>query len=566
MLRFFVDHSEILVETLAIAVLFTVGFLMLPHTSRWLYNVERGLGRLARRRGLSVALVGLLGMGSSAALSLLGHVPEPKVHDEFSYLLAADTFARGRLSNPTHPLWVHFESFHIIQQPTYASKYPPAQGLMLALGQVIGGHPIVGVWISMGLACASTYWMLLAWLPGWWAVLGAALAILHPGILLGWGYSYWGGAVAMMGGALVFGALRRVIRRPRLRDAVLLGVGLAILANSRPYEGFVVSLPVAIALLAWMLFKRGLAAQVSVKRVGLPILLVLVLTCGVMVFYNLRVTGNVLCMPYFVHESTYAVVPVFLWQQLRPQPAYRHQILEKVHAGWARNSFTEYLSIPGLLRKSLNKLNILWRFYQGSRRLRLTLTIPLLMLPWVPKSRWLCFALYTCGLLTVGLLMETWLGPNYAAPVTGLVFVLMLQGMRYLRLWCWRGRPIGQVAVWTLVVVAVASFAAAFVYQIQKDSLTGWEFNRARMLAQLKGTDGRHLVIVRYGPLHSLDWEWVYNEADIDNAKVVWARDMDAVQNRRLLEYFKDRHVWLVEVDNDRVPPELMPFPVKPHP
>jgi hypothetical protein len=566
MLRFFIDHSEILVETLAIAVLFTVGSLVLPHTSRWLYNIERGLGRLARRRGLSVALIGLLGIGSSAALSLLGYVPEPGVHDEFSYLLAANTFARGRLSNPTHPLWVHFESFHIIQQPTYASKYPPAQGLILALGQVIGGHPIVGVAISMGLACASTYWMLLAWLPGWWAMLGATLAILHPGILSSWGYSYCGGAMAMMGGALVVGALRRVIRRPRLRDAVLLGLGLAILANSRPYEGFVMSLPIAIALLVWMLLKKGPPAVKLVKCVGLPIFLVLVLTCGVMAFYNLRVTGNVLSMPYFVHESTYAVAPVFLWQQLRPQPAYRHQVLEKFHAGLIRDSFTAQLSITGLLRESVAKLDRLWRFYQGFRPLRLMLTIPLLMLPWVLKSRWLCFAILTCGLLTVGLLMETWVFPHYAAPITGLVFVITLQGMRYLRLWRWRGRPMGQVMMWTLVVVAVASFAVAFVHQVQMDLLASWQYNRARMLAQLKGTDGRHLVIVRYGPLHSPHLEWVYNEADIDNAKVIWARDMDAVQNRRLLEYFKDRHVWLVEVDDDVVPPELMPFPVKPHP
>ena len=55
--------------------------------------------------------------------------------------------------------------------------------------------------------------------------------------------------------------------------------------------------------------------------------------------------------------------------------------------------------------------------------------------------------------------------------------------------------------------------------------------------------------------------EWVYNEADIDRAKVVWAREMDIAQNRKLLEYFNDRSVWLVEVDQYDSPPKLLPYP-----
>src|SRR4029434_7197731 len=240
MMNFAAQCSDVIAEALAIAVVFTIGWFLQRHRATWLFVAARGgghrVGHIVRRREVLVTLVGLLAFGSSVTLSLLRRMPEPSVHDEFSYLLTADTFTHGRLSNPTHPLWVHFESIHIIQQPTYASKYPPAQGLMLALGQLIGGHPIVGVWISTALASAALCWMLFAWLPPWWAILGSLLAALHPGILFNWGQSYCDGTVAMMGGALVFGAMRRIMRRPRLHDAVLLGVGLAVLANSRPYE------------------------------------------------------------------------------------------------------------------------------------------------------------------------------------------------------------------------------------------------------------------------------------------------------------------------------------------
>ena len=82
---------------------------------------------------------------------------------------------------------------------------------------------------------------------------------------------------------------------------------------------------------------------------------------------------------------------------------------------------------------------------------------------------------------------------------------------------------------------------------------------RAAVLAQLNALPERQLVFVRYKPAHDTLIEWVYNGSDIDNSKVVWARDMGAVENQELIQYYKDRRVWLLE--SDKTPPKLSQLP-----
>jgi len=535
-----------IVELAATILVLALAFGLPRRVAVWARLADRTLRRLAQPRWRAVALVGLLAFAGSAAVSLLGRWPVPAIHDEFSYLLAADTFAHGRLSNPPHPLWVHFESFHILQQPTYASKYPPGQGLALALGQVLGGHPLVGVWLSLGLACAALTWMLQAWLPPPWALLGGLLATVRLGLFSYWSQSYWGGAVAALGGALLFGALRRLHRRPQRSQALLLGLGLAILANSRPYEGLLVSLPALAVLLAWLLGKRGPPLRVALPRIVLPLLLVLALTAALMGLYNLRVTGDPLRLPYVAYEETYAVAPTFLWQRPRPEPIYRHEALRDYYRRLAQR-YLQQRSFSGLLPVKAAWLRDLWDLYLGP-----LLTVPLVMLPWVLRERWMRLALLTSGVLMGGLLVASSMWPHYAAPITALLYALVLQGMRYLRQWRWRGRPAGPSVVWALLLLCVvlAPYARA--------EPQVWSLNRANILAWLEEREDRHLVLVRYFPEHSPHSEWVFNKADIDGAKVVWAREMDAASNRKLLEYFKGRRAWLVEADAD--PPALTPY------
>jgi hypothetical protein len=508
-----------------------------------------------------MALVGLTSLAVTVALGFFVRMPQPYAHDEFSYLLAGDTFAHGRLTNPPHPMWEHFETFHVIQQPTYASKYPPGQGLALALGQKLTGLPIVGVWISTALACAAVCWMMYAWLPPRWALTGALLTALHP-VGIEWSQSYWGGSVALGGGALVIGALGRILREPRVHHGVVMALGMAVLAISRPYEGAVLSATV-VAVLLWRLPRRPTAS-----RLGPPVaafLAVLVLALTAIGFYNFRVTGHPLRLPYVVHEATYAVEPLFIWQQPRPEPPYRHRVIRDFHVELALAPYRQQESLKGWLSSAWEKYSFLTAVHFPTSLRYLVLSLLVLTIPRAVRtdSR-LTVLLIVLGGFVIGTLPEIFMSYRYTAPAAGLLFVLVLRTLRHVRLWRWRGRPLGRSLVRVSLLACVLAFLLTTVRIFTATSegldLNQWATNRAATIESLKHQGGQHLIVVRYGPRHSSHQEWVYNEADIDNSRVVWAREMDPARNRRLLEYFKNRHAWLLDVDDDSTPPQLEPY------
>jgi hypothetical protein len=510
-------------------------------------QIERALSQFAERKKLAVGLmfVGVTAI-RLAALPLLP-VPIPGIHDEFSYMLMADTFAHGRLANPTHPMWMSFETFHVNWFPTYSSIYPPAQGFVMAIGQLLG-NPWFGVLLSDAAMCAAILWMLQAWMPARWALLGGVFAALNLGIASYWMNSYWGGAVAATGGALTLGALAHIKRRASIGSGLLFGLGIAILANSRPYEGFLFCVPTGLWLLWWLIgkIKSRDSLRARIRLVLLPLSAVLVLTLAFIGYYNWRLTGNALLMPHVLNTRTYHSTPLFLWEHLKPELTYHNQQFEDFYNGWEREDYhTTWKDARDVTSEKLARMGVEF-FWPGV----------LFLLPALPfafrdrKMRVLVVTLFLC---LAGVFAVIWSAPHYAAPVTCVIFALLAQAVRHLRIMKWKARPVG-VAMSRAVVVLLVLSTGVSVARRSCDPLwwtcTG-DPSRVAVLKQLEDTPGKHLIVVRYSDDHNIHDEWVYNGADIDGAKVIWARELDADQNAKLFTYFKDRQIWLVEPDID---------------
>ena len=521
--------------------------------SGFFQNCEQIVSRWGRHKKASVLGVIVLVIGLRLAVLPFAGPPVPQTHDEFSYLLAGDTFAHGHLANPPHPMWVFLETFHVNLSPTYASKYPPGQGAVLALGEVLG-HPWIGVLLSVAALCGAITWMLQGWVAGRWALLGGLLAAAQFSAINPWMESYWGGAVAAMGGALMLGALPRIVRQPRTMDAIVLSFGIGILANSRPYEGLVFTV-LLLSVLGWRLFRdKKHDFSTLFWRVLLPGAWVLGAVGAFIAYYDWRLTGHPFVLPYTVNSRHYAISS-FLWDTPPPLPHYLNPQFEDFYG---RNRDTWFKIFGGGLWNAIKltlveKLSILQSFY-APPQLGIPLALSLLLLARNRKVR-ICAGM--AALFVASLFVVLWLSPHYAAPFTSVVYVLIIFGFRYLRRYTKNDRPIGIGLTRALVIfhfaILIAGVTLAAVKQtIHRDS--EWAVARARVQARLETTSGQHLVVVRYSSNHDPNKEWVYNLSNIDHAKVVWARDIPGQDMYTLLQYFHDRTLWLAEPDANPAP------------
>jgi len=488
----------------------------------------------------ALTALGLAGAAIVLRLALIPvlPVPFPLVSDEFSHLLLADTLAHGRLANPTPAFWQHFESLHIIQQPHYVSNYFPGQALLLAAGQVALHSPWAGVLAGCAGFLLALYWALRGWMPARWALFGVLLAALRFAIASYWVNAYHGGFVPAAGGALVLGAYARLHRQASISNGAALGLGLAILVVTRPFEGVAYATPI-LALLAWQY-----RARISeLLRIAAPALVLTGVAVAGLGAYQKAVTGSPFVSAYNISQKTYGWPVAFAWT---PPPRIQNRHIEMAkYYDYEVGEHEKVADLVNVIEYFTLKIEEYWRFFFGP-----VLTIPLVMLGSVWRRGKILFA-GLAGAFAAALL-EGAASPHYFAPAAAVLIAILVECCRLLQAARIRILPLLPAVMVLVLGMRIGAEQAGLPYT-QKLNFQTWccrvegNRNKPRIMAELAKTPGNHLVFVKAKTdSHNL-FQWIYNAADIDGSRFVWARDLGDPENALLAASMTGRRVWMVD-------------------
>jgi hypothetical protein len=507
------------------------------------------------------------------ALLPLLHSPVPVVSDEFSHLLLADTLLDGRVANPTHPYWQHFETLQVIQHPHYGSDYFPGQAAVLAAGRAVIGSAWAGVLSECFAFLLILYWALRGWMPARWALAGVALAALRFGIGSYWVNAYHGGFLPAAGGALIMGAFPRILRqmwggRPRPQTGppaglatplmarpgarltwisgpaplvglgLSMGLGLAILITTRPFEGLLYSLPF-LAMLAWNL-RRNIRSLLATAIPAATMAAAALVAIGM---YFSHVTGSPFVTAYQVNQKAYGWPMGLAWtpppkiefRNVELKNYYDYELGEREKVDGPID-FVEYLTF---------RLQEYWRFFLGP-----ALTVPLIMIAAVWRRKPALIWGLAGGVFAI--LLEGAASPHYLAPATAVIVAIVIECCRHFHAKRISIIPMLLATMALVLALRIAAQNLGLPYT-QNLNYQSWcckvdgNMNKLRITRTLERIPGEHLVFVKTktDPFNLLPW--IYNAADIDASRIVWARDLGPERDAQLAAYFHGRQMWVVD-------------------
>lgn len=302
----------------------------------------------------------------------------------------------------------------------------------------------------------------------------------------------------------------------------------------------------AAALLWWRSHRRRPLRELLSWRLVVPFLVIGTSGAAWIGYYNYRITGTPWKLPYTVYQESYSLVPQWLILPPNPHPpVFRHEILRKymTDVEVAEHIKSHHNPLRPLMKQLFDGLPFYFStmiFFAAAAALIVGRSIKVLLATGIG------------ALLNAAVLVESWHQPHYLAAGTGLVFVLAMYGVRMLR------AVSGRMAAALVLLFVAIPFVTGGTQAIAEFRQNEPALTRRKLVQKFVPATGKQLVIVRYDPDHDPYRDWVFNAADIDASRIVWARDMGPAKNRELVDYYRDRKAWLLHGD---APITITPYP-----
>ena len=334
------------------------------------------------------------------------------------------------------------------------------------------------------------------------------------------------------------GAYPRIVQEPKILDGIVAGIGFGILLNTRPWESLSLGAVFTGAFFLWAWRQPWETRWRTAVPMGIAILATLAPFLAATLIEAKAVTGSAFDLPHEAARRELAIMPTFVFQHVRPIPSYDYEEMRKFYSIWepayedARHWGTLSGLVPGIVLRA-RAVGACY-FPDGSY---LPFALLSFLTLWSRRIRLLGVCVIAAFL---GNALVNWLVPHYLAPVLGAMMALHLQFLRWIRKW-------NLMAFVAVLALLCCLFGFRYIQRAGKDQ--EFAITRQHMIDRLQSDGRRHIVFVRYRPDHNLQEEWVFNGPDIFSQRVIWARSMSPVEDRKLAGFASDRVAWIVDAD-----------------
>jgi hypothetical protein len=471
----------------------------------------------------------------------------PILHDEYCYVIQSKMLASGHLWLPKHELDDFFETFHLITDRAYASKYGPGTAMFFAPAALLHLPMWVVPLILSGLAVGLMY-LLASELFDGGAGLLAALLLLSLGIFRRTSIMIMSQAPML---ALVLLAILAFIywqRERRVGWMILLGVCIGWGAITRPVDALCIAIPLALGVLFEL---RQSCNRGRMKFIGLGLIAVFPFLL-LQLIYNKGVTGDFKKLPWNYYAQRYdpydtmgrgPIDPAFRPMSDLPQlqrffdeftvPAYRDKIGKSRLDGLVDRA-ARTLAGPPLEEQEKSRL-----IYGALPSPLLIALLPVGLLGLRERRRWVVWLALPLFVLVYA--NYTFFLSHYALAIAPAVILNLLAGVEVVRR-TWPG--VSPLIGWTMTAV-IAALALSALPEVNSSRRDQW-FDAPLLRGvdkALAGIEHRPaIVLFKYDPERMIHEEPVFNTQTAwpDDAAVVRAHDLGD-ENARLFAYYATR-------------------------